>query len=64
MKTQPRGIRYEEAVKVLNYFGYILVRTRGSHRHFRNDSGDLITIKYETPLKISYVNDILSRIGE
>jgi predicted RNA binding protein YcfA (HicA-like mRNA interferase family) len=64
MKNRPRGIRYSEAAKVLNYFGYILVRKRGSHRHFRNDAGDLITIKEENSLKISYINDILSRIGE
>ncbi|MEX2415934.1 MAG: type II toxin-antitoxin system HicA family toxin [Paenibacillaceae bacterium] len=62
MKNQPRGIRYEEAAKVLTHYGYILIRTRGSHRHFRHDSGELITIKEENPLKISYVADILSRI--
>lgn len=64
MKTQPRGIRYSEAAKVLTYFGYILIRKKGSHRHFRNDAGDLITVKEENPLKISYVNDILYRIGQ
>lgn len=64
MKNRPRDIRYEEAAKVLNYFGYILVRKKGSHRHFRNDSGNLITIKEEDPLKISYITDILGRIGE
>lgn len=64
MKNQPRGIRYSDAAKVLNYFGYILVRKRGSHRYFRNDAGDLVVIKEENPLKISYVEDILNRIGE
>ncbi|WP_234032896.1 hypothetical protein [Paenibacillus faecalis] len=38
--------------------------TRGSHHHFRNESGDLITIKKETPLKAVYIKDVLDRIGE
>ena len=35
-----------------------------SHRHFMNASGDVITIKYENPLKAVYVKDVLRRIGE
>lgn len=64
MKIQPRGIRYVDAAKVLNHFGYILVREKGSHRHFRNDAGELVVLKEESPLKISYIEDILSRINE
>ncbi|MFS0862019.1 type II toxin-antitoxin system HicA family toxin [Fredinandcohnia sp. 179-A 10B2 NHS] len=64
MKTQPRGIRYPDAAKVLNHFGYILVRKKGSHRHFRNDAGDIVVLKEESPLKISYTEDILRRINE
>ena len=64
MKNQPNGIRYEEAVKVLTHYGYILVRKRGSHRHYRNDAGDLITIIEESPQKKVYIEDILNRIGE
>ncbi|AST93691.1 hypothetical protein BC6307_21680 [Sutcliffiella cohnii] len=64
MKNQPSGIRYAEVTKVLNHYGYILVRKRGSHRHFRNDAGDLVVIKEDNPLKISYIEDILSRLNE
>ena len=65
MKQQPNGIRAVEAEKVLNAFGYEAVRQKGSHRHYLNKkSGDLITIKQETPLKKVYVVDILKRIGE
>lgn len=64
MKQQPRGCTYDEAAKILVHYGYILVRKRGSHRYFRNDAGDLIMIKEKNPLKISYVNEILERIGE
>lgn len=65
MKRQPHGIRPEEAEKVLKAFDYILSRQRGSHKQYLNEStGDLITIKNENPLKVAYVKDILTRIGE
>ncbi|WLR42562.1 type II toxin-antitoxin system HicA family toxin [Bacillus carboniphilus] len=64
MKNQPRGVRYNEAKRVLNHYGYTLIRKRGSNRYFRNKEGDLIVVKKESVLKISYVNDILERINE
>ncbi|MDR1481160.1 MAG: type II toxin-antitoxin system HicA family toxin [Synergistaceae bacterium] len=62
MKNQPNGIRMSEADRVLNVKGYRLDRQKGSHRQYINASGDVITIKDETPLKAVYVKDILSRI--
>lgn len=62
MKNQPRGIRLAEAEKVLAAFGYFFNRQKGSHRHYINKQGDLITLK--DPLKISYINELLERIGE
>jgi predicted RNA binding protein YcfA (HicA-like mRNA interferase family) len=62
MRNQPHGIRLPEAEKVLAAYGYQFKRQRGSHRHYLNDTGDLITLK--DPLKISYIIEILERIGE
>ena len=62
MKNQPRGIRVAEAEKVLAACGYHFDRQRGSHRYYINDNGDLITLK--EPLKISYISELLERIGE
>lgn len=63
MKRQPNGIRPDEAEKVLNAFGYKLVRHKGSHKQYLNkESGKLTTIKQENPLKKVYVIDILNRI--
>jgi predicted RNA binding protein YcfA (HicA-like mRNA interferase family) len=62
MKNQPRGIRIEEAEKVLVAYGYDFKRQKGSHRHYMNKNGDLITLK--NPLKISYIHELLERIGE
>lgn len=64
MKDRPSGIQYDEIAKVLRHHGYGLVRSNGSHFHFRNQAGDLITIKKEQPLKAAYVKDVLGRIGE
>lgn len=63
MERQPNGIRYNEVLKVLNEYGYELVRNKGSHRQFRNKQGDVTTIKEENPLKVVYVKDVLKRIG-
>lgn len=64
MKNQPNGVRAEEADKVLRAFGYDLVRQKGSHRQYLNKkTGDLTTIKQESPLKKAYIVDILNRIG-
>jgi predicted RNA binding protein YcfA (HicA-like mRNA interferase family) len=65
MRNRPNGIRFDEIVKVLQHYGYIQVRVKGSHHHFRNERGDLITIaSHSDPLKAVYVKDVLSRIGE
>ena len=48
--------------KVLAAYGYNYKRQKGSHKNYLNDKGDLITLK--DPLKISYINEILERIGE
>lgn len=64
MKNRPKGIRFSEADKVLNRYGYILKRSEGSHRHYANSQGDVITIVENNPLKSVYVKDILERIGK
>ena len=65
MKSQPNGIRADEADKILRAYGYEGVRQKGSHKQYLNkETGDLTTVKQENPLKKAYVMDILSRIGE
>lgn len=65
MKRKPNAIRPTEAEKVLKAFGYEAVRQRGSHKHYLNrQSGNLITIKQDNPLKKVYIVDILKRIGK
>jgi predicted RNA binding protein YcfA (HicA-like mRNA interferase family) len=63
MKRQPNGVSMSEADKVLTASGYKLARQKGSHCHYINMGGDVITIKKSSPLKAVYVKDILSRIS-
>ncbi|MCM3128999.1 type II toxin-antitoxin system HicA family toxin [Paenibacillus provencensis] len=64
MKNRPNGMRFEEVVKVLEHYGYIVVRIKGSHHIFRNEQGDTFPIPKETPVKTAYVKDVLEKIGE
>ena len=63
MRNQPHGIRFNEAEKVLLTHGYSFNRQKGSHRHYVNASGDVITLIHESPLPKAY-DDILTRTGE
>ena len=38
----PREMRFKEVKNILEYFGYNLVRIRGSHHIFEDHSGDRI----------------------
>jgi len=64
MKEQPNGISPQEAGKVLDAKGYHFARQRGSHCHYINENGDVITILNKNPLKKAYIVEILERIGE
>ena len=51
--------------KAWEAYGYEGVRQKGSHKQYLNkETGDLTTIKQESPLKKAYIVDILNRIGE
>lgn len=62
MRRQPRGISYNEAVRVLNHFGFELIRKRGSHRVYADKNGMVIVLKQESPLKISYITEIVEKL--
>jgi len=64
MRDQPNGISYDEAARVLTAKGYRFARQNGSHCHFINNSGDVITVINRNQLKRVYVVEILERIGE
>lgn len=64
MKQQPNGIRFQELVKVLLDYGYVMKSKTGtSHRSFINSTGEVIIIPEENPIKAVYIKDVLRRIG-
>lgn len=65
MHRQPNGIRPEEVDKVLRAYHYEGVRQKGSHKQYLNrDTGDVVTVQQQNPVKKPYIVDILTRIGE
>ena len=64
MQNQPNGITFDEASKVLQANGYKLDRQKGSHCHFINDKGNIITIPFKNPIKKIYVTAILKLISQ
>jgi len=63
MRNRPNGIRFAEITKVLEHYGYREVRVDGSHHQYRNEKGDVITVKFQNPVKAICVKDVLHRIG-
>jgi len=65
MKSQPNGVRFAEAEKVLNYLKYYETRQRGSHKRFKNEeSQETMTIPEQNPLKAVYIKQILEMLGD
>ena len=63
MKNSPNSIRFEEAEKVLNHYGYVVTTKKGSHRIFRNKDGKHLSVPYKIPaIDKYYVGEILKRI--
>jgi len=64
MQEQPNGIILQEAEKVLENFGYLKQRTRGSHNIFRNEMGDQINVPVhgKGQIKSYYIKNILKTI--
>lgn len=63
MIRNPYGVTFHELKKALEYAGYMEVRIRSSHHHFRNDQGLITTVKRENPVDPAAVKDALKRLG-
>ncbi|MCL1988451.1 MAG: type II toxin-antitoxin system HicA family toxin [Firmicutes bacterium] len=65
MKRQPNGIRFDEAKKVLEHNGYKITSQKGSHRVFRDATGDQLSVPEKKPtIDKQYVAEILLRHKE
>ena len=63
MKSQPHGVQFSEAERVLSAYGYVFERQKGSHRRYGNGK-DHVTLPRQNPLKAAYVRAILDIIEE
>lgn len=56
LKSNPKDFTWNEMIKILNYFGYIELTTKGktggSRRKFANESKDIISLHEPHPSKI------------
>lgn len=66
MRRQPNGITPEDAERVLNYLGFEVRRTRGSHRRFKRKSDGrwFSLVISQNPVKKYLIEEILSIVDE
>ncbi|MDJ0599519.1 MAG: type II toxin-antitoxin system HicA family toxin [Crocosphaera sp.] len=59
--SRPPEVRFDDVRYVLEAFGYVEIRSRGSHHAFENDAGDVIIIpkKGGKKVKRTYVEEII-----
>lgn len=67
IRQNPKNVAFHDLRTLLEAYGFVLDRTRGSHHSFVRLIGGrkrLIVIPYNQPLKESYVKDALDLIAE
>ena len=57
--TQINGVSFSELKKILEHYGFTIVRQKGSHCIFRNQNGVGFTIPKTSPVKAIYVRYVL-----
>lgn len=67
ISQNPKNVLFEDLRKLLEQYGFILDRVRGSHHSFVYEKETIklgITIPYRKPLKVIYVKKALVLIEE
>lgn len=59
--NNPKNVKFETLVKILNDYGFELKSVKGSHHNFSNNK-ILITLPYNKPIKIFYVKLVLKTL--
>ncbi|WP_394766679.1 type II toxin-antitoxin system HicA family toxin [uncultured Paludibaculum sp.] len=65
MKT-PRRVSADGLIRTLGYFGYLVIRQRGSHVRLQYPGPPVhsITVPLHDPLKVGTLHGILSEVAE
>lgn len=64
MRDNPRGVRFEELRKVLEWYGFELKRVRGSHYAFVRGHQNLIVARRTPHVRSYIVKQVLQAIDE
>ncbi len=67
IQQNPKNVSFEDLRKLLEMYGFVLRRIRGSHRSFKGTlSGQeiLFVVPYNQPLKVVYVKKALNLIEQ
>ena len=64
IKALDKNMRFEEVAKVLNHYGYDMRGPSGgsSHKTFRKDGKQPITIPKHDPIKRAYIEEVKNLI--
>ena len=64
IKALDKNMRFEEVAKVLNHYGYDMRGPSGgsSHKTFRKDGKQPITIPMHDPIKRAYIEEVKNLI--
>ena len=62
MRNQPNGLRPNEIDKVLKHYGYYVAGQKGSHKQYRHESKNPITVVQENPVDRYIINQVLEII--
>jgi predicted RNA binding protein YcfA (HicA-like mRNA interferase family) len=61
---KPKDLRFSELVTILNFCGYELDRTKGSHAIFIKDGYPILTIPRKDPVKSYLIKQVLTAIED
>ena len=63
LEQNPKSVSPEFLETVLGHFGYTRDRQSGSHRIYRNESGEKFSIPYRRPhVRQHYVEEVVARL--
>lgn len=63
IKNNPKDVSFDEACKLLEWFGFEFLHATGSHHKFKKGEISLV-IPRQNPLKPIYIKHILERLDD
>jgi len=64
LRNSPRGVRFEELAKLLEWYGFELRRVKGSHYSYKCGSHNIVVVRRRHHVHSEAVKEVLRIIGE